>query len=399
MLKKLRAKFVFVNMAIVLTMLLVIFGMFYHFTRLDLEKDTQTALRTMAQRALQPGTPRPLDSSLPYFTLRINAWGEIVAAGVIGYDIEDEAFLHELIQELYQQRENEGYLEKYGLRYCRVSGGGVFAAAFVDDSSHVEVLQTIVVTGVGIGTVSLIVFFLISLLLARWMVKPVDTAWKKQKQFISDASHELKTPLTVIMSNAELLQTVDEAGQKERYCSNILTMSHRMRDLVEGLLNLSRVENGQIKQSFERQDFSRIAEAAILPFEPLFFEKGLTFRSQIEDGIFVIGNERYLSQLIQILLDNALKYSAPGIVDLQLQRKGRNQTLLTVSNPGNPIDREEQEHIFDRFYRSDQARTGSGSFGLGLAIAKTTVLEHGGRIWVDSNQTGSCFSVLLPSES
>jgi len=137
-------------------------------------------------------------------------------------------------------------------------------------------------------------------------------------------------------------------------------------------------------------------EEALLPFEPMFFESGLNLQSNVERGINVNGNDRYLSQVVHILLDNALKYSAPGIVELQLQRYGRAQALLTVSNPGNPITPEDQERIFDRFYRQDEARTGSGSFGLGLAIAKSLVTEHGGRIWVDSNKTGNCFCVVLP---
>ena len=108
------------------------------------------------------------------------------------------------------------------------------------------------------------------------------------------------------------------------------------------------------------------------------------------------GSDRYLSQVVQILLDNAVKYSQPGIVELQLQRYGRGQAMLTVSNPGNPIDPNDRERIFDRFYRADEARTGSGSFGLGLAIAKSMVEEHGGRIWVESNETGNCFCIILP---
>ncbi len=400
MLKKLRAKFVLVNMSIVLAMLLIIFGMLFHFTKADLEKDTQAVLHTLAQNATKSGVPEEADTNLRYFSLHYNMLsGEAIASGDIGLPISDPGFLEELILEVYEQEDDEGYLDEYGLRYYRIFSWNVMAVGFVDDSSYTQVLESLTVAGASIGVVSLLVFFVISLFLARWMVKPVDTAWKKQKQFISDASHELKTPLTVIMSNAELLQSTDAEEAKNQYCSNILTMSHRMRDLVEGLLNLSRVENGQVKQSFTKIDLSKLIEDAVLPFEPVFFEKGLAFQSQIEEGITVTGNDRYLSQVVQILLDNAVKYSAPGLVELHLQRRGRNQALLTVSNPGNPIDPEEQERIFDRFYRSDKARTGSGSFGLGLAIAKSTVIEHGGRIWVDSNPSGSCFCVMLPCDN
>lgn len=399
MLKKLRAKFVIVNMSIVLGMLLIIFGMLLNFTRIDLEKDTNAVLHTLAQNATKPGTPKAVDTNLRYFSIHYNAlMGDVYISGDTYLPITDEAFLEQIVRTVYELRDDEGYIEEYDLRYYRIFSREVMAVGFVDVSSYNEVMNSLLVSAVIIGAVSIFVFFVISLLLARWMVKPVDTAWNKQKQFISDASHELKTPLTVIMSNAELLQSADEDGAREQYSSNIMTMSHRMRDLVEGLLDLSRVDNGTVKQSFVRLDLSKLTEDGVLPFEPLFFEKGLVFQSNIEPGITVNGSEQYLTQILQILLDNALKYSEPGIVELQLFKKARNQALLTVSNPGTPIPQQEQAHIFDRFYRSDKARTGSGSFGLGLAIAKSSVEEHGGKIWVDSNSTGNCFFVQLPCE-
>ena len=108
------------------------------------------------------------------------------------------------------------------------------------------------------------------------------------------------------------------------------------------------------------------------------------------------GSEQYLHQLVDILLDNAGKYSAPGIVAVDLQRQGRGQCLLTVANPGEPIATEDLKRIFERFYRTDKARSRTGSFGLGLAIAQSVVQEHGGRIWAESNVTGNRFCVLLP---
>jgi signal transduction histidine kinase len=272
----------------------------------------------------------------------------------------------------------------------------VIVLSFVAQSGQQEVLDSLLVLGAIVGGASLLVFFFISLLLARWIVRPVDKAWKEQRQFISDASHELKTPLSVIMTNAELLQGTALPEEKNRYGWNIFLMSLRMRQLVEGMLNLSRVDNGQVKRTFKPLDFSALVETAVLPFEPMFFENNLTLQSNVEKGIFVNGNDRYLSQVVHILLDNAQKYSEPGIVELQLQRYGRSQVLLTVSNPGNPIAPADRERIFDRFYRVDEARTGSGSFGLGLAIAKSMVTEHGGSIWVESNKTGNCFCILLP---
>ena len=396
MLKKLRIKFIVVNMSIVLAMLLIIFGMLFHFTKVDIEKDAKALLHSIAQDSLQAsGTKKPENNGLHYFTVQINIWGEVSASGSTAFDLNDERFIQDLIVDVLNRLRDEGYVEKYDLQYYRIQTRDMIVISFVDQSGQQDALDSLLVTGAIIGGVSLLVFFVISLFLAKWIVRPVDVAWNKQKQFLSDASHELKTPLTVIMANAELLQNADET-ERQRYSNNILTMSHRMRDLVEGMLNLSRVDNGQVKSTFAQMDLSRLVDDALLPFEPLFFEKGLTLQSDVEQGIVMNGSDRYLSQVVQILLDNAVKYSQPGIVELQLQRYGRGQAMLTVSNPGNPIDPNDRERIFDRFYRADEARTGSGSFGLGLAIAKSMVEEHGGRIWVESNETGNCFCIILP---
>ncbi len=397
MLKKLRIKFVVVNMSIVLAMLLIIFGMLFHFTGVDLEKDAKALLHNIAQEGLQSNTPtKSADTNLQHFTVRINIWNEVSAYGYTAYDLEDDRFIQELIYEVLDKRQDEGYIEKYDLQYYRIVTRDLIVISFVDQSGQQDALDSLLVMAAIIGGVSLLVFFVISLFLAKWMVRPVDVAWKKQKQFISDASHELKTPLAVIMANAELMQSTDQPEEKDRYSGNILLMSKRMRELVEGMLNLSRVDNGQVKGTFAPLNLSELIENAVLPFEPMFFESGLTLQSNVEKGITVNGNDRYLSQVIHILLDNVLKYSEPGLVELQLHRYGRSQVMLTVSNPGNPIAPEDQERIFDRFCRLDEARTGSGSFGLGLAIAKSMITEHGGSIWVESNKTGNCFCVLLP---
>lgn len=397
MLNKLRLKFVLINMCIVFSMLLVIFGMVYRFTGENLETQADTMLQTVLQAAQKPGVPQEqTDVTLPYFTLQINSWGEVVAAGTY-YQISNENFVERIARYVVNTRAEAGELEEYGLRFIRGSAMMNQYYAFIDISSQSHTLNALVRTSVIIGICSLVAFLGISILLAGWAVKPVQKAWQQQKQFVSDASHELKTPLTVIMSNAELLQNQPETTEETaQYSQNILAMSHKMRALVEGLLELARVDNGQIKRSFERMDLSRLVSDAILPFEPLFYEHGLLLESNITPDICVTGNAQYLRQTVEILLDNARKYSAPGTVTLTLQRQGKS-CLLTVYNPGTPIHHEELEKIFERFYRTDQARTG-GSFGLGLAIAKSTVEEHGGKIWANAEPYGNRFSILLPCE-
>lgn len=396
MLKKLRLKFVLINMGIVAAMLLVIFATVYHFTKADLEKQSITMLDKLSQSTRQPGGIHEEDILLPYFVIQINLRGEVVASGHTYFDLTDEELLQELIQRVLTAKKSSGFLERYELRYKAESGMGVQTLYFVDVSSQRAALSTLIQVCVLIGIFSLLAFLAVSILLAGWAVKPVEKAWQQQRQFVSDASHELKTPLTVIMSNAELLNS-SECDEQDRlqFSQSILTMSQRMRSLVEGMLELARADNGQIRKNFTLLDYSKLVENALLPFEPVMFEKELILQSNVEPNIRLSGSGEHLHQVVDILLDNAAKYAIPGIVTVTL-KKERSSCILTVSNPGSPIPKEDLERIFHRFYRTDTARTGTGSFGLGLPIAKGIVTEHNGKIWAQSNETGNCFFVQLP---
>lgn len=393
MLKKLRRKFILINMGIMAAMLLVIFCTVFHFTKADLDNQSTQQVKDLMQGA----SVREEHRGLPQFVVQVTVFGDISVSGSSYYDLTDKEFIQELIREVYTRNETMGELSEYDLRYGVVTGQGISKLVFVDTSGHEAALVSLVETGALIGALSLMAFLGISILLARWAVGPVEKAWQQQKQFVSDASHELKTPLTVIMSNAELLQLPDyDEESKAQFSRNILTMSVQMRHLVESLLELARAD--RVRQDFTRVALSEVAEQAVLPFEPVLFEKGMRLESHIEPGIFLRGNARYLKQVADILLDNAAKYSAPGVVAVALSRQGRGKCLLTVSNPGDPIPTAELERIFDRFYRGDKSRSRDGSFGLGLSIARTVVTEHGGRIWAKSNETGNCFFVELPCE-
>lgn len=396
MIKKLRMRFIGINMAIVAGMLLIIFALVFHFTRADLESKSDAMLQTLVQDAWEP-VSSGRNVQLPYFILQINTWGEIMASGNTHHDLSDREFVQELIQYVYTSDSATGLVEKYHLKYAITSGIGVQRICFLDIFSQKVALNSLIHTSMLTGVIALAAFFFISILLARWAVKPVDTAWRQQKQFVSDASHELKTPLTVIMSNAELLQEQDcDEESRRKFADYILSGAKQMRTLVEGMLELARADNGQIRTNFEPVDLSRTVCDSILPFEPLFFESGMVLQSIVEPDIRLNGSQQHMRQLTDILLDNARKYSDPGLVEIRLCKHGKSSCMLTVSNPGNPIPKEDLKRIFDRFYRADNARTATGSFGLGLSIAQRIVQEHKGQIWAESNETGNRFCVVLP---
>ena len=380
MLRKLRLKFVCVNMLIVTLMLLVIFGLVFQFTRTNLEQQSISMMEQLAEDPFRMSLPGDgmQDVQLPYFVLQLGRSGDLIAVSGGYYDLSDQEFLAKIIDEAISSGKSLGTIEEYNLRYCRVINPMNQRLVFVDISSERATLKSLTETCALLGLLSLGIFFGISLLLARWAVKPVDKAWQQQKQFVADASHELKTPLAVIMTNAQMLEQPDfEPEQRSQFVSSILTMSRQMRTLVEDLLELARADSGRSREDIARLDFSKLVSDCVLPFEPVYFEKELSLETQVEPGISLEGRQQQLRQLTDILLDNAGKYSLPGgPVTLDLRRQGSRHCLLTVSNPAPEMSREECLDIFKRFYRADKARSRDGSYGLGLPIAESIVQAH-----------------------
>ena len=399
MLKKLRVKFVWIMMSFVTIMLCVIFGLVIFFTAQSLEMQSTQMMESLADNPFNLGAPNNSSEEirLPFFIVQIGRRGEVLATSGGYYDLTDEDTILEITRAALATEDQTGTLREYDLRYCKKTRPSGQTIVFADMSSEQATMMNLIKSCLLIGVVSLLVFWGISLLLAQWAVKPVDKAWQQQRQFVADASHELKTPLTVIMTNAELLQDPGyEESARRQFSDSILTMSHQMRGLVEGLLELARVDNGAVKTSFEELDLSQLLSDAVLPFEALYFEKSLELSSAVEKGIKVKGSASHLRQVEEILLDNAMKYSAPdGHVQVKLKRQG-NHCILTVSSPGAEISAEDLKNIFKRFYRIDKARSRDGSYGLGLSIAQSIVEEHRGKIWAESEKGINTFFVQLP---
>ena len=399
MIRKLQVKFVIINMVIVTVMLCIIFGLVYNTTKTNLETQSISMMKSIAANPFQLGRPdeQSSDLRLPYFTLELGMKGELISTGGGYYDLSDREFLKDLIDESVGSHRETGVVEQHGLRFCRVSTPRGTVLVFSDMSSETNTLDHLVRNCLLIGILSFFGFLVVSIFLSRWAVKPVASAWQQQKQFVADASHELKTPLTVIMTNAELLQT-DEYEEQERrnFSQSILTMSQQMKTLVEKLLELARTDAEQTKQQMQPVDLSKLILDTAISFEGVFIEKGLTVESTVEPGITVNGNTQALQQVADILLDNAQKYSAPGgETTVRFYSSGHGKCRLTVSNPGKEIPSEDLKKIFQRFYRMDKARSRDGSFGLGLSIAESIVAQHKGSIWAESKDGMNTFIVEL----
>lgn len=400
MLKRLKVKFVAAIMVIAAAMLCLVFGLVYRFTQANLEQESIAMMQSIAANPFQLGRPddRPEQVRLPYFMLQIGARGEIIAAGGGYYDLSDQEFLATLLNACARHKGQVGVIEEYSLRFCRADTPMGPRIVFADITSERSTLYNLAETCIIIGTLCFFAFLGLAILLVSWMVRPVDRAWAQQRQFVADASHELKTPLTVIMTNAELLQGRDWGeDERARFSKSILTVSRQMRNLIERLLELARVDHGQDMAAFGAVDLSALVEKALLPFEPVFFERGLEFSSSIDGDIVIHGSGEQLGQVIDILLDNAQKYAAhEGRVTVALKRAGKHCCRLSVSSPGAALSETECKDIFKRFYRIDKARSQNGSFGLGLSIAQGIVERHRGRIWAESRDGYNTFYVETP---
>lgn len=228
-----------------------------------------------------------------------------------------------------------------------------------------------------VGLTSIIGMFLLSLPLSKRIIKPLEENDRKQKQFISDASHELKTPVAIIGTNTELLSR--EIGNNE-WLENIKYENEQMGVLIKQLLDLSHAED--VIVFMENINLSRIVLGEILAFESFAFEKEKEFIIDIDEDVFLIGNQIQLKQLVSIILDNAIRHSSGKNININLKRKN-NTIELNFINDSYEIPQEKLNHIFDRFYRVDEVRNSEDlHYGIGLSIAKAIIEKYGGNIEV-----------------
>ena len=409
MIRKLRLKFVAICMALVTAILAaVFFSVYFSMARNISDLSRQVLYRVVQEESVGGSMTRPDISIniggdrvlLPYFT--VNLWtsrrGGYTAqiTGGTYANLEDTDELTAILQDCLSQDRREGTIAAYHLRYLRQDNGLYEKLAFVDMSMEQAVLRKLMGSYLFIALASLLLLLGVSILLSRWATWPVEKAWTQQRQFLSDASHELKTPLTVILSNAELLEQAQLSDKPARWTDNILSEAGRMRSLVEEMLTLARADNMVRTAVLTEVSLSDIAADCALAFEPVAFEAGKSLDYTLAENITVLGDGEKLRQLISVLLDNAIKYGADGgTVTLSLEKTDR-QAKLTVSNPGDPIPPEQLGHLFERFYRADDSRGEKSGFGLGLSIAQTIAAEHKGTLKAESDLASTRFIYTMP---
>lgn len=287
----------------------------------------------------------------------------------------------------------------FSLQYIKESlGPGVCKIVFYDPSNVQSGFLPVVLYAIATLVVGMIGYLVISTTLAQSAIAPIEESWNKQRQFVADASHELKTPLAVIMANTEIIASHpnDTVASQMKWIDNTLAETKRMASLVQDLLFLAKSDDG-MKVEMSPINLSECVQSCVLTSESLFYENNKVFNSDIEEGISVNGNEGQLKQLVTIFLDNANKYAVgDGNIQLTLSSTNKN-TILTVTNDSNPVSTEQIVHIFDRFYTLDTSRNKSkGGNGLGLSIAERIVQTHKGKISAEYKNGQMTFKATIP---
>lgn len=335
--------------------------------------------KTMGRRESSPSNERSGYQLSTFYSVALSDEGKVLAVDNEGRDAYQEEELVQIARKISSQDQRSGRMGN--ITYIVEDKEGYTLVAFMDNTVSEAGLKTMLRYVFLVGGLAILAMFFIASILAGFIISPLEENDRQQKRFISDASHELKTPIAVIATNAEMLSR--ELGYNE-WLSNIQYETERMDRLVKQLLDLSHAESAIVPM--ESLDFSRLVTGETLAFESLAFDKGKTFVTEIEAGIILMGNPSQLTQLVSILLDNAIRHSTGREIGISLVRRPHT-ALLTVTNDGNEIPPEKIQHLFERFYRVDEARNSeSNHYGIGLSIAKAIAEKYGGNIdvfWQD----------------
>ncbi|MGL6201367.1 MAG: sensor histidine kinase [Lachnospiraceae bacterium] len=401
MILTLRRKFVITSMLLVSVVLIAVCFGIWMYNKVNMEQQSYMTLQLTLENGeiswFEIGEDIPEDFQKdPVFVVSVEADGR--TALIISNRISvSEEQLKEIVTQVMDSDNNKGELSEYDLRYFSKSDDtGSTRIAFMPLSFERNQLNEIMLITVMFIVGAFFVFFVASILLSRVALKPVERSWEEQNRFMADASHELKTPLTIILANTGILKSNPDTNSEQMiWVSSTEKEVQRMSSLVDDMLFLAKHADNPPAPEKKTVNFSVIVNTEVLAFESVAFEKGLTLEIQAEPDLRFVGEEVRLKQLVTILVENAVKYSQDnGKIKVSTKRRKGN-IILSVFNEGAPIPPEQQHHLFKRFYRADASRTTQGS-GLGLSIAKVIVGEHKGNITVQSDERGTVFTVLLP---
>jgi signal transduction histidine kinase len=419
MFNRLRNRFLVLNLVIISFMMLVAFAAIYTITYRNVQNDIQMELHRVSEfyrkpdgnlgkppmsenRPSQPNSDAispPMERSIS-FALQTDAQ----------WNLTDVNSRFDMDAEFYELARSKAAANPKSNGICTIEGhrwaytvqqnASGYSIVYLDVTAQQTIVTNLVYTFAAVGLVMLVVIYFTSRYFANRSIAPVKEAFNKQKRFIADASHELKTPLAVINTNADVLlsNSEDTIRDQAKWLHHIKSETERMKTLTNDLLYLTEMDDARARMIYTPFNVSEAVESVILTMEAVIFEKNIRLEYEIEPGLNLHGNSEQIKQVVMILLDNAIKYTHPqGLITLALKKR-HHETVLSVTNTGEGIPSEHLGKIFDRFYRADPSRSRKhGGYGLGLAIAKSIIEQHKGRVYAKSTVNESTtFYVHLP---
>lgn len=401
MFKKLRFKLLLINMSLLTTVFIAIFGTIFVISSINMNREISTTLYALIYNA-----PK-VNPSTTFIALEIDQNGNIMKQTQSFNTEVDKTILKNVALAVLNNRVNSGIVTISDSSYSYLKSINlntkITRIVFVDRSNYQNFLYQLFKSFLLVGLLSLVILFIISVYLTNKTIQPIKQAFDKQKQFIADASHELKTPLTIIKTNTSLILSNpdDSVKHQAKWINYINSQIDRMSKLIDEMLSLAKLDAQESNIILLPINISKIIESMILMFDAIIYENNINLESDIKKDVFVHGDKENLKKLFSILIDNAIKHTNKnGILSIKLFTD-RNKVKIIVKNTGQGIAKKNLEKIFDRYYRADNSRgRQTGGYGLGLSIAKSIVLKHKGKIYAQSTlNKNTSFIIELPKQS
>ncbi len=395
MIKKLQIKFIILSMSSLLCLLIIIVGSSNLLSYRKVVENADTILLTLAENAgkfpmmMDKGEPPPdIKKDFPkgfsgetpyesrYFTVTMSAEGEIIKINTERIATVDQDDAADIAEDVWERKSTTGFEDNF--RYIKTQEANNYLLVFLDCERNLSTFYTGLLFNCLISFVGFLVVFVLVLLCSKRIVKPVSESYEKQKQFISVAGHEIRTPLTIIDADTEVLMM--DIGENE-WINDIRNQTTRLAALTNDLISLSRMEEQKAQLQMIDFPLSDLVGETVQSFQLLAQNAGRTIITNIQPMLSYCGDSNALRQLVSILLDNAIKYAGEeGIIHLSLEKKNHS-IILSVRNTSEPVTEEQLSHFFERFYRTEKSRnSNTGGYGLGLSIAKAIVTAHKGKI-------------------
>ena len=403
MIKQLKKRLIINNMLILSLMfsilLLVFLGLIYVSEEVKISNKLEDNISVVREDLLHSSIPSIPSDDKTYqvsFTVLVND-GKIILSTPTSLNTED---IGVAISNSLNQDQERGIIKGLNLSFLKVNIKEGTLISFVSrEYLHERLKENLMHTTVTM-LISLVVFFFISRRFAKIAVTPVEKAWEQQKQFLADASHDLKTPLTVILANNNIVSAHrnDTVESQMKWIESTSEEANRMSDLINKMLELAKSEATKEELKISRVNLSEIVENSILQFEVVAFEKNISIESGIQPDIFVKTHAPTFSKVLEILFDNAIKYSDEnGKISIALYQTSK-KVFFTINNKGEHINPDDLPHVFERFYRTSKERK-VGGHGLGLSLAKKKCDMLGCKLSVDSNkEDGTTFTITLKAK-